>query len=686
MEIFEKLEKDYSIQLNTNQKKALIHKDGPALTLAIPGSGKTTLLLCRIFYLNQIHDVNFDNILTLTFSKASALDLKTRYQSIFGKHPSQLKFSTIHKFSYKIVRQYYKYRKVNFQLIEGKYSFKKINLLKGIYKKLNHKNISNEDLEALINDISYTSNMMLDDNFPTNIKNFEKIYNLYKSEKKKNKMIDFDDMLLIALRVLEKHENILDFYTSKYQYVQLDEAQDTSIVQHKLIKLISEKHKNIFMVADDDQSIYGFRGAYPKYLLDFKSHYKSGKLFYLQHNYRSSFEIIDTCQEFIAKNENRYKKKIINKNEKSKPIKIIEFSNNLNRNQYLLNSILADENIETAVLYRNNISGLPLINLFEKENISFNIRGKNTNLFNHWLINDIKAFFNVILINQDLDSFERIYYKLNSYISKNMISYLKLNIRGQSVFDCLIQNPSLKKFQSDTFRNLKEIFIKAKELTPLEIMNTIKYDLNYLNYLDEFASKSNNHYDNLKEKLQILEAIASKEDSAFEFLDRLNQLENVVKSHKNNIENNIVISTMHSAKGLEFERVFLIDVKDSVLPQSDKTIEEDRRLLYVALSRAKSDLNILHSKFISGKYNSKIQFIDELKNNSHVKYKIYKAKEKFTLENGEIVHHKKFGTGKIIDITNRNVSIAFDSSLKVLSKDLCIRKKLLSKVKKEESL
>jgi DNA helicase-2/ATP-dependent DNA helicase PcrA len=140
---------------------------------------------------------------------------------------------------------------------------------------------------------------------------------------------------------------------------------------------------------------------------------------------------------------------------------------------------------------------------------------------------------------------------------------------------------------------------------------------------------------------------------------------------------------MHSAKGLEFERVFIIDVKDSILPQSDQNIEEDRRLLYVALSRAKRDLNILHAKFISGKYNNKIQFINELKKNNHVNYKIYKAKEKFTLEKGEIVHHKKFGIGKILDISNRNVSIAFDRSLKVLSKDLCIRKNLLTKTKEE---
>lgn len=682
MNFFKSLENKYNIKLNTNQKKAVLHIDNPALTLAIPGSGKTTLLLCRIFYLNTVHSIPFKNILTLTFSKASAKDLKNRYKSIFNKVNSNLNFSTIHKFSYQIVKNYYKFRKINFTLIEGKNAYLKINILKNIYKNINNQIISNEDLETLINDIGYSSNMMLKEDFPNTIKNFEKIYKQYKIEKKKNKYIDFDDMLLICLRVLEKHENILEFYTNKYKYIQVDEAQDTSIIQHKIIKLLSNKNNNVFMVADDDQSIYGFRGAYPQYLLNFNKNYENSKIYYLNRNYRSSFEIIDACSDFISNNSDRYKKEIENVNEKNNNIKIIEFTNNLSRNRFILNSLKVN-NKSIAVLYRNNVSSIALANLLEKSNIEFNIKGKSINFFNHWIIKDIKAFFNLILINQDLSSFERIYYKLNSYISKNMINYLNLNIRGRSVFECLIENPSLKKFQKDTFRKLRDIFNEAQNKSPLEIINIIKYELNYLNHLDEYANNSNNNYESLKNKLQILESIAENENSAFEFLDRLDTLNIYLKNHINNDSNNIVLSTIHSSKGLEFDTVYLIDISDGILPRNDETIEEDRRLLYVGLSRAKNNLMVLHSKFISGKFNGNISFINELTKNSFVKYKKYKEKNKSSAyEKGELVHHKEFGIGTIIKITENNISIDFNGSLKVLSKKICIDKKLL--IKKDE--
>ncbi len=678
MDFFNELFENYNIKLNEKQKKAVLHFANPALTLAIPGSGKTTLLLCRIFYLNKVKNVHFENILTLTFSKASANDLESRYKNLFNAIPGNLEFSTIHKFSYKIVKKYYKHRNIHFTLIEGKNAYNKLNILKNAYKTINNSIISNEDLETLINDISFTNNVMLKDSYPNNIKNFKKIYDLYKLEKKHNKFIDFDDMLLICLRVLEKNEALLDFYSNKFKFIQVDEAQDTSILQHKIIKLLSKKHNNIFMVADDDQSIYGFRGASPEYLLNFKEKYKNATVYYLNKNYRSSYEIIDACNNFINNNKNRYQKEIINIGEKESNINITEFSNLTNRNEYIIN-MLKTENKSNAILYRNNISAIPIANLLEKANLEFNIKGKNLNFFNNWLVNDIKSFFNLILINQDLESFEKIYYKLNSYISKNMIEYLNLNIRGRSVFDCLIQYPSLKKFQIDTFKNLKSIFISLRDKEPLEIINVIKYDLNYLNYLDEFAGKTNNNYSTLKNRLAILESIASEESSAFEFLIRLDKLNDYLKNHLNEPTNNIVLSTIHSAKGLEFDNVHIIDINDNTLPQSKDTIEEDRRLLYVALSRARLNLNIMHSKFISGKFNSKITFINEIKKLNHVNYNVYKKKNSFNFEFGEIVHHKHFGIGKIVNISDNNITIDFNNSIKTLSKNVCINENLISK-------
>lgn len=683
MNFFNKLKDKHDIQLNKDQQKALKHFQGPALTLAIPGSGKTTLLLCRLHYLKTVHSIPLESTLTLTFSKASAIDLEKRYESLFNSQGAHMNFSTIHKFSYDIVKKYYYHRQVNFTLIEGKNSYHKINTLKTLYYKLNHNHLSPDDLETLINDLSYCANMMIKEPYDSSIKNFDEILKSYKEYKKKHKMIDFDDMLLIALRVLERYPEVLKMYHEKFPFIQVDEAQDTSILQHQLIQKLSEGNNNIFMVADDDQSIYGFRGAYPKYLLDFTKHYKNGKIYYLKNNYRSSFEIIDTCRRFIDKNEDRYSKNIVNTNDKHQPIDIIEFDDFYKRDTYLLNFLSNNTTEESAVLYRNNISGLSLINLLYKNDIPFNIRGKNTKIFNHWLLKDIKAFFNFILIPQDIDSFERICFKLNSYISKKMIDYLKLNIRDQEVFECLIHNPSLKSFQKDTLRNLRDIFHDAKEKTPLEILNIIKYDLNYLSYLSDFATRSNNHYDTLKEKIRMLEGIASKESSAFEFINQLDKLEVFLKDHRNELTHQVILSTMHSAKGLEFDNVFIIDVKDNILPQSKDTVEEDRRLLYVALSRAKRSLNILHSKFISGKFNNNTQFIDELKESPHVDYRIYRAKEKFTLEVGEIVHHKSFGVGKIIDISPLNVSISFNRSLKVLSKDICIKNNLLIKAENQ---
>ena len=678
MSFFKLLEEKHNIKLNTNQKNPVLHLNNPALTLAIPGSGKTTLLLCRIYYLNLFHNVPFGNILTLTFSKTSAKDLENRYKKLFNNFSNELEFSTIHKFSYKIVRKYYQHRNIKFTLIEGKNIYLKFNMLKQLYKSINNSIISNEDLETLINDISYVNNIMIKSEYPKNIKNFEKIYESYKLQKKKSKYIDFDDMLLICLRVLEKHEAILDFYSNKFKYIQVDEAQDTSILQHKIIQLLCKKHNNIFMVADDDQSIYGFRGAYPKFLLDFETHYNNATIYYLNTNYRSSFEIIDTCDNFISNNNDRYKKTIKNTSNKYKNIDILEFSNIISRNDFIINT-LKTENKSTAILYRNNVSSIALVNLLEKENIEFNIKGKTSNFFNHWLVNDIKAFFNIILINQDLQSFEKIYYKLNSYISKNMIEYLYANIRGRSVFDCLIENPKLKKFQVDTFKKLKSVFISSRDKNPLEIINIIKYELNYLNYLDEFANKSNNNYYNLKNKLQVLESIAAKESSAFEFLNRLDILDNYLKKHSDNTNLPLSLSTIHSAKGLEFDKVYIIDINDDVLPQTKETIEEDRRLLYVALSRAKSELTIMHSKFISGKFNNKITFINELRNLKYVDYKIYKEKSTFNYELGEIVNHVKFGTGTITNITKNNITIEFNDSVKVLSRNICIKQELLTK-------
>lgn len=678
MDFFNKLVNDYNIKLNNEQKQAVKHFKNPGLTLAIPGSGKTTILLCRLMYLKKVKNINPKNILTLTFSKASALDMKSRFKELFPNETIHLNFSTIHRFSYIIVRKYFKYKKINFKLIEGKNNYIKVQLLRDLYQKYNHDSINEEDLETLMNDIGYVNNMMITEDFPSEIDHFDQIFNQYKKIKQSKNYIDFDDMLILALKVLKKYDKILKHYSEKFKFIQLDEAQDTSKLQYEIINLLAQKHKNLFMVADDDQSIYGFRGAYPDYLLNFKKTYKNAKIYYLKKNYRSSYEIINLCNKFIAHNDNRYDKQMVNNNDKNSKVKLVKFDTKKTRDQYILENLQP----ETAILYRNNLSALPLINHFEKHNIEFNIKGKSMHFFNHWLVKDFKAFFNFILINQDLESFERIYYKINGYISKKMINYLKLNIRDQNVFDCLLNFPKLKKYQKRTLRTIRDTFDDLKTQQPIDIIETIKYELNYLNHINEFAQLSNSNYDNLKEKLSILQELSRGLETPFEFLNKLETLEKFIKHHENEDSNNIYLSTMHSAKGLEFKNVKIIDVYDKILPQQINTIEEDRRLLYVALSRAEKDLEILSCNFRNGKINSKKQFINELKNNETLEIMTYKKERKNSsnFETGDLIEHKHFGKGKIVSINNLNYTIEFEDSIRHLSKEVCINKNLIQKL------
>jgi DNA helicase-2/ATP-dependent DNA helicase PcrA len=263
-----------------------------------------------------------------------------------------------------------------------------------------------------------------------------------------------------------------------------------------------------------------------------------------------------------------------------------------------------------------------------------------------------------------------------------MIQYLQLNLRDQGVFDCLLKFPKLKKYQKRTLREIRDTFEELKTLKPVEIIDTIKYDLNYLNHINEFAQLSNNNYDHLKEKLSILQALARGIETPFEFLNRLDTLEQFIKNHENDGSNTIYLSTMHSAKGLEFKNVKIIDVYDKILPQQKSTIEEDRRLLYVALSRAKERLEVLTCQFRNGKLNAKKQFINELKDNPTVDLVTYKEEKESsaTFAAGDRVTHDHFGQGTIVSIDEATIKIEFEDSIRNLSKDVCYAKELIQKL------
>ena len=394
----------YKLNLNNQQKEAVENINGKILLLAVPGSGKTTVIVSRIGYMIYCKNISPENILTLTYSVSATKDMKRKYSNIFGEN-NKLQFRTINSFCVSVIRE--------FERNTGRKAFELFRnneeILSHLYIKLK-KDFPNETVIKDINSqITYANNMLLSDEQIKQIKNdnidFYKIYKEYENYKIKNKIMDFDDQLKYAYSILKNYKNIKEKFMNRFTYINVDEAQDTSKIQHEIIKLLV--NKNIFMVGDVKQSIYKFREEYPKELLDFEKVYKNSKVLYMETNYRSTPEILQIANNFIKQNVNRKDKNIIPYRKSGQTVKITEIENYEDQYNYLLN-ILKDSNEQTAILYRNNESAIPLIDIFMKNNVNFKIKEGETLFFNHKLVKDIKNFIKFYFKPNNIKIFEEI--------------------------------------------------------------------------------------------------------------------------------------------------------------------------------------------------------------------------------------------------------------------------------------
>lgn len=591
------------MKLSKAQMLATEHFEGPALVLAVPGAGKTTMLLYRTMNLIN-HGVRPNRILSITFSKASSLDMEKRFKKLFPDYYGNIKFSTIHAFCYRIILDYSRQENIEYLLIDsnakGRY-----NILRNIYQKINNSIPNEEKLEIIISDISYLKNIMI---FPDNLKgfkneipNFKKIYSQYELYKKQNNLIDFDDMILKALAILKSNTPIKNKYLNMYDFYQLDEAQDTSTAQFELIKYLSKKHNNLFIVADDDQSIYGFRGADPDELFNLKKEYEDIKIYFMENNYRSSKNIVNTSNLFINSNDHRFKKSITTKNDYNTPVNIIKLPNNHEEYKFIDEIIKKDPNKTYAVLYRNNISGLGLVEYFERKNLDFNIRDSKIRFFNNFVVKDI---LNILEFSKDMSNislYETFYYKLNGYISKKHINYMKKN-PGNNILSILMSYPGLSMRYKDNISKLISQFRRLKKTKLNKQIDIILNDMGYDNYLLESSDNFGNNYKQLSEYVYYLRYISQSETELESLIGRLKNLEIYMRKPEFK-KTNITFSTIHSVKGLEYDTVFVIDMIEGMLPstksiedKSSKLLEEERRLFYVAMTRAKSDLYLLSPK------------------------------------------------------------------------------------------
>lgn len=581
------------MQLTEKQKQAANHKNGPCLVLAVPGAGKTTMLLERIKVLeNQIDP---SHILSLTFSKTQALDMKNRFES---EGDIKSNFMTIHAFCYLIIRNYYKKTHRKLKILESDNEYNKYNLIQQIYYDINGKVMSSEDLKNFFIEIGYMKNSMADISYlkKSQVKNIEKIYKAYEDFKKQKSYIDFDDMQIIALTILNQNYKLLRLVKNKYKYIQLDEGQDTSLLQFKIIEKIVHPENNLMVVADDDQSIYSFRAAEPDYLLNFKNIYPNAKLITMDENHRSQANIVKAANNFIIQNQKRYNKNLFtSKNATSKVYKKYA-KDSKDSFSYILKNI--DPNKTNAIVFRNNISALNLISFLMEKDIDFTINNLSIDFFDSKILRDMVNIINFSKDFYNVELFSEIYYMVNTYLSKEEIEKLDLKATNYTVFDYLHEYISDEKAYG--------LLRKEKEFKNLRTMNLDKqifYIYNKMGYRDYIKMFSNKYYEVVINKdLYVESMINFTKDlkDLNEFYKKIEEFERIL--NKNN-ESNIILSTIHKSKGLEYDNVFIIDLVKGEFPliydykNRENRLEEERRMFYVAMTRARDNLHLITLKY-----------------------------------------------------------------------------------------
>ncbi|AEV67196.1 ATP-dependent helicase [Acetivibrio clariflavus] len=656
----DKLKERYNIKLDIQQMQAVNHLYGPALVLAGPGSGKTTVITARIAYLVLECGVKPENILTLTFNKAARAEMEYRFKKIYGQDIlAKVSFSTLHSFCKRILHDYEKKKGKRLKLIEGEENTEenKRKIIGDIYYNINNSKINDDELDNLVNEIGFVKNKMIKDVgvFQSGFKNFSLIYKAYEEYKKLNLLIDFDDMLTYAYSILIRCPDILSKYRSQYSFIQVDEGQDLSKIQFEILKLIVDPQKNnIFIVADDDQSIYGFRGAEPKYIFQIKEHFKGCRIFYLENNYRSTKNIVDISSKFIRENSCRFDKAHTTNNDKKHDPFIVQVMDENEQIKYIMEKLKKHtrEGRSTAILYRNNLSSIVIADKLNREGIPFRIKQNRLTFFNHWVVQDVVAFLKFGMDPKDVESFSRIYYKMNRYISKVMLEYAMNSSNEKNVIDRILEMDELRDFQRNRLVELKKEFVFLTQIAPIRALFYIKRNFNYFDYIKEYCENTGLSFEYLCKLFGILESIAQECRNIQDFLERLEDLKLMFEEKKGyiNDRDSVTLTTIHSSKGLEYDVVFIVDLKESEIPGTNvvesarknndySVLEEERRLFYVGMTRAKDYVYLLYP----GPETSKSTFVKEVE-------MIIRNNAIDEVGEGMIIKHKHFGVGVIVAI------------------------------------
>ena len=583
--------------LHPNQIHAISHGAEPMLVLAGPGSGKTTVIIQRIRRLTEKMGVSPYRILVITFTKAAAEQMKTRYAALQGK--SGVMFGTFHSIFFRILRQ-----ACGYSLEQVLSEDERRNTLQ---KLVTEARISVQDQEEYIQQFfsqySLMKNQLLDvsDFMPDGLPKdeFVALTKKFNGWKRRNEKIDFDDMLTECYDVLSQDEKVRKAWQDRFDYILVDEFQDVNRAQYACLQMLAAPKNNLFVVGDDDQSIYGFRGASPSFMLDFPKDFPGTEKVFLDVNYRCSGRIIRLASQVIGTNVSRYAKEIKGNRELGDRINVFVAKDSGDEAELTAQKIahLLEEGMpieEIAVIYRTNIQGGAFARALFRRGIPYHLRDGGFHLYDHWIARDLAAYL-FLAENRDSDaSLLRIVNKPKRYISKDLLAEAEQMPYGllRSLHVC----PSLQKWQAEHLESLEEDLRQIQKRKPYEALRYVRKVVGYDEYLSDYAAYRKASLSNMIEIADEITETAKGTESGTEFVRKMEELSCQMKEQSKQKGNThgVTLTTFHGAKGLEFGAVFLPSLAEGIIPyekgRKGSALEEERRLFYVGLTRTKDRL------------------------------------------------------------------------------------------------
>ncbi len=602
---------------SNSQLQAIRHGKGSMMVLAGPGSGKTTVITGRTKYLIEELGVNPSNILVITFTKAAAIEMQDRFEKMMSDR-LMVNFGTFHAVFFKILKYAYNYSTDNILREELKFQY-----IREIVENMELEyEDENEFIGGILSEIGSVKGDMIpiehyySKNCPDTV--FRKIFEKYEKKLRGVNKVDFDDMLVMCYELLSARKDILKLWQNKYQYILIDEFQDINKVQYEVIKMLASPLNNLFIVGDDDQSIYRFRGARPEIMLNFKNDYPDCKTVVLEENYRSTGNIVNSATKLISLNKRRFNKNIKSMQEAGAAVVTQEFENHTEENDRLIEVIkeyikkggaLSD----IAILTRTNVGPRYLIQKFMENNIPFKMKDTLPNIYEHWISKNIITYILFSMGKRNRNDFLTIMNKPNRYISRDAVSEAEVS------FDKLEKYYFDKEWMLDRIGKLEYDLQMLRKMTPYAAISYVCKAIGYYDYLKEYAEYRKINLSELIDVAEELRELSKPYKSYEEWFEHIEEYEKELKNQTDRMWKDydcIECMTMHSAKGLEYEVVFIIDANEGVIPHKkavlDEDIEEERRLLYVAMTRAKSKLYIFSTKEQYGKPAKPSPFVHEI--------------------------------------------------------------------------